>query len=107
MAMVSKRTFVTLLVGVLTIRFGDCLTSEQELEIDSLVRDVFMAESEIPGVGVTIVENFGESIFSRGYGYSDKERNVTANENTKFCIASITKVFIVHRSFRKKSSNFQ
>lgn len=105
--MVSNRTFLTLLVGVLAIKFSDCVTSEQELEIDSLVRDVFMAESDIPGVGVTIVENFGESVFTKGYGFSDVDRNITADENTKFCIASITKVKSTHLHFHRKSFNFQ
>lgn len=97
-AMISKQTVFTLLVGVLAIKFSDGLSFEQESEIDSLVRDVFMAESDIPGAAVTIVENFGESVFSRGYGYSDIDRNISADANTKFCIASITKV---------KSSPFQ
>lgn len=76
----------------------DCLTSEQELEIDKLVQDVFMAQNRIPGVGVTIVENYGNSVYAKGYGHADLERNITANENTKFCIASITKVINVYNT---------
>lgn len=98
--MISKCTLLILLVGVLAIKCGDCLTEEQVTEIDSLVRDVFMAEKEIPGVGVAVVENFGETTFSRGYGFSNLDGNITADENTKFCIASITKV--IHSSFTPK-----
>lgn len=90
--MISKRNALGLLIGVLVVTVCDCLTSEQQLEIDTLVQDVFMAENRIPGVGVTIVENFGYSVYTKGYGFADLERNITANENTKFCIASITKV---------------
>ncbi|XP_037039464.1 uncharacterized protein LOC119076674 [Bradysia coprophila] len=104
--MISKGTVLRLLVGVLAITFSHCLSSEQELEIDSLVRDVFMAESDIPGVGVTIVENFGESTFSKGYGHSDIDRNITADENTKFCIASITKTFTATLVMKVLSETF-
>ncbi|XP_037024097.1 uncharacterized protein LOC119065995 [Bradysia coprophila] len=104
--MVSKRTFYELLIGTLLITFCDCLSSEQELKIDALVRDVFMAESAIPGVGVTIVENTGEYIFSKGYGYSDMKRNLTADGNTKFCIASITKTFTATLIMKVLSETF-
>ncbi|KAG4072576.1 hypothetical protein HA402_004665 [Bradysia odoriphaga] len=102
----SKRSFLELLIGALLITFSDCLSSEQELKIDTLVRDVFMAESAIPGVGVTIVENNGESIFFNGYGYSDIERNIKADGNTKFCIASITKTFTATLVMKVLSETF-
>lgn len=90
--MTSARIFLGLLMGIFAVTTCDGLTSSQSLEIDTLVRDVFMAENSIPGVGVTIVEKFGNSVFAKGFGFADLERNITANENTKFCIASITKV---------------
>lgn len=90
--MTSVRKYLGLLTGVLAVNICSCLTANQTLEIDTLVENVFMAENGIPGAGVTIVENFGNSTFAKGYGFADLERNITANENTKFCIASITKV---------------
>lgn len=92
-SMASIRTILRLLIGVIFIvNICDCLTPSHESEIETLIRERFMARNNIPGVGVTIVENFGSSVFARGYGFADLERNSTANENTKFCIASITKV---------------
>ncbi|KAJ6636545.1 Protein flp [Pseudolycoriella hygida] len=91
--MTWKRNILTLLLGAFVVNSCDGLTSKQRQDIDALVRDVFMAENNIPGVGVTIVENAGSTIFAEGYGFADLERNVTADGNTRFCIASITKTF--------------
>lgn len=90
--MLSKCNTLSLLIGVFAVQLCHGLTSEQTNEIDTLVQDVFMAQNRIPGVGVTIVEDSGSSVFAKGYGREDIERNITATENTKFCIASITKV---------------
>lgn len=93
--MASKQTILGLVAVLFVVSTCNGLTSKQSLEIDTVVRDVFMAENNIPGVGITVVENFGNSTFARGYGFADLERNVTANESTKFCIASISKVMIL------------
>lgn len=91
--MFHSRTVPTLLItALMVVKMCNSLTSEQIIELDVLVRDVFMAQNKIPGVGVTIVENSGNLVFAKGYGFSDLESNITVNENTKFCIASISKV---------------
>lgn len=97
--MFSDRSVLTFLIGiVMVVKVCHSLTSEQIIAVDTLVRDVFMAQNAIPGVGITIVENSGNSVFAKGYGYANIENNITASENTKFCIASVTKVhrIIIH-----------
>lgn len=86
-----KHTVLAVLIGLFVAKFSDGLSFEQELEIDTLVTS-FMGENRIPAVGVTIVQNSENLTFTRGYGYSDTQNGIPAGENTKFCIASITKV---------------
>lgn len=88
--MVSKRIALGLLIGVLAVKI--CSSQTDYDRIDSLVQDEFMEHNRIPGVGLAIVEDAGDLVYAKGYGYADLERNITADENTKFCIASITKV---------------
>lgn len=68
------------------------LTPAQQIEVDELVESVFMDYNRIPGVGLTIVENRGATIYVKGYGFQDMESGIPANSRTKFCIASISKV---------------
>lgn len=91
-----KRSIVTLFIGLFVATICESLHSAQETQIDTLVQDVFMSESSIPGVSLTVVQNSGKSVFARGYGYADVARNLTADGNTKFLIASITKVSLTY-----------
>lgn len=90
--MPSNCSVILLVVVVFAVSDGLCLISKQLSEIDNLVQNLFIAENNVPGAGVTIVENFGEAIFAKGYGSADVKNNVAASSSTKFCIASITKV---------------
>lgn len=68
------------------------LTPEQQLAVDSTAENDFMAFNRIPGVGLTIVENNGASVYAKGYGYQNWEEGVQTTNSTQFCIASISKV---------------
>lgn len=49
-----------------------------------------MKELNVPGVSITVFDN-NEILWSKGYGYSDKEKGKMVNENTLFQAASISK----------------
>ncbi|UCC40607.1 MAG: serine hydrolase [Candidatus Aminicenantes bacterium] len=43
--------------------------------------------------GVVLVAHKGKPIFKKAYGMADKERNISNQVNTKFCIGSMNKMF--------------
>ena len=59
-----------------------------EVELDSLRK-----EKSIPGLSVAIVED-QRVLWSKGYGYADRDRAVPVTPDTPFWIASVTKTFV-------------
>src|ERR1700687_1609891 len=53
-----------------------------------------MKEWKVPGLAITVVQD-GKAILTKGYGYRDSERKLPVTPNTLFCIASMTKSFVV------------
>src|SRR5689334_11211567 len=51
-----------------------------------------MAEDEIAGLSAAVVYD-QETIWSKGFGYANRERHTPATPDTPYRIASITKVF--------------
>jgi CubicO group peptidase (beta-lactamase class C family) len=68
------------------------LTAEQEVEIERIVKEDFMTPNQIPGVGLTIVQENESSYLATGYGLMDVENGVNASGQTQFGIASVSKV---------------
>jgi CubicO group peptidase (beta-lactamase class C family) len=60
-------------------------------KIDSTV-NALMKKKNITGASVAVVDN-GRMAFHKGYGFSDKARNIQTSVNTVFGIGSITKTF--------------
>lgn len=60
--------------------------------------DAFIAQTmkdwKVPGLAVTVVQD-GKVILLKGYGYRDAERQLPVTPQTLFCIASMTKSFVV------------
>lgn len=79
----------TLTIGIFTIN------SQATKEIDSKQKIVnYLSELEKVGLnGSILVAVNGEIIASKGYGFSDKEKNIYNNPKTLFDIGSITKQF--------------
>ncbi len=50
----------------------------------------FMQKYQIPGLSIAIAKQ-GEIVFSKGYGFADRENKVPVNERHQFRIASISK----------------
>ncbi|NIS81886.1 MAG: serine hydrolase [Anaerolineales bacterium] len=51
-----------------------------------------MSKSKLPGLSVVIIDG-GEILWSRGFGFRDLERGLSATPHTLYAIASVTKSF--------------
>jgi CubicO group peptidase (beta-lactamase class C family) len=51
-----------------------------------------LKQAQVKGASIAIIDN-GEVVYSTGYGFSDVENAVTANDKTNYRIGSITKSF--------------
>jgi CubicO group peptidase (beta-lactamase class C family) len=65
--------------------------------IDSLIQDEFLVAFQTPGLGLAVVNRseVDDQITGKGYGLMDMEAGVKTGNDTKFFIASISKV--IHR----------
>jgi len=52
-----------------------------------------MREGKMPGLSIAVIEK-GETVYSKGFGSRDKERNLPATPDTLYGIGSITKSFV-------------
>ena len=62
------------------------------LKLDSVLEEIISSWG-VPGLGVGIVQN-GEIVYTRYYGVQSLDTQAPVTENSIFCIASITKVFV-------------
>lgn len=67
-------------------------TFEQEVEAFSARLNDIMTTLEIPAISVMMMKG-DDIVLARGYGYADLEGEVTADANTIFHLASVTKPF--------------
>lgn len=85
-----KQTIFIILIGFLSHNsYGQDL-KELEIKIDSYIKP-YLEMNAWSGL-INIYQN-GIPIFQKGYGYSDKEWDIKNSSETKFRIASISKVF--------------
>jgi len=85
-----KQTLFIILIGFLSHNsFGQDL-KELEIKIDSYIKP-YLEMNAWSGL-INIYQN-GIPIFHKGYGYADKEWDIKNYSETKFRIASISKVF--------------
>lgn len=68
------------------------LRPEQVQAIDSLMRQE-MQKRNIVGAALGVVRN-GRVLHGQGYGFADLERGLPAKSDTRFMIASMTKMFV-------------
>lgn len=59
---------------------------------DAYIQSWMTKMPDIPGLAVVVVKD-GKTIFAKGYGYADRERNIKADANTLFYLGSSTKSF--------------
>jgi CubicO group peptidase (beta-lactamase class C family) len=67
--------------------------------IDTLIQDEFLVTFQTPGLGLAIVNRseVDDQITAKGYGFMDLEADVKTGNDTKFFIASISKVIYRYR----------
>ncbi len=63
-----------------------------EADFDGFIQSTMEAIPTIPGLSVAVVKD-GQAIYTKGFGYADKEGGIKATANTSFYIASSTKSF--------------
>ncbi|MCB0562824.1 MAG: beta-lactamase family protein [Phaeodactylibacter sp.] len=63
-----------------------------ESDFGQFIQTTMEAIPTIPGISVAVVKD-GQPIYTKGFGYADKENGVKATEQTSFYIASSTKSF--------------
>jgi CubicO group peptidase (beta-lactamase class C family) len=61
--------------------------------LDDFITQV-MKDWKVPGLAITVVQD-GKVILTKGYGNRDSQRKLPVTPNTLFCIASMTKSFVV------------
>ena len=85
------------LVALVNIANAQMPKSPQELDDMLLAFDVELdslrKEKSIPGLSVAIVKDH-RVLWSKGYGYADRDRSVPVTPDTPFWIASVTKTFV-------------
>ncbi|HEX6126585.1 MAG TPA: serine hydrolase domain-containing protein [Pyrinomonadaceae bacterium] len=86
-----KNLFVRVLfLALVAVGSAGVALGQAVADIDAVVQK--MLDARVPAVGVAVVRD-GKVILAKGYGAADKETGATANENTAFQIASVTKQF--------------
>ena len=63
-----------------------------EADFDHFIQSTMAAIPTIPGLSVAVVKD-GQLIYTKGFGYADKENGIKATEQASFYIASSTKSF--------------
>ncbi|NHF60175.1 beta-lactamase family protein [Flavobacteriaceae bacterium TP-CH-4] len=87
---VHKKTLILLFIGFLSHYSFAQELKELETKIDGYIKP-YLEMNAWSGL-ITMYQN-GKPIFRKGYGYADKEWEVKNSPETKFRIASISKVF--------------
>lgn len=65
--------------------------------IDETITEAYFPRAKISKMGLTIVQNDGEILYTTGYGYANEEKGILNGNNTQFLIGSVTKVSVLVR----------
>lgn len=85
-----KKTFLTLLTLVLTMPVLAQHEGAKFNKIDSLLTYLY---NNNKFMGSVAIQEKGQIVFEKAYGYADVENRIAANPNTKYKAGSITKMF--------------
>ena len=88
-----RLTSISLLFLFIVFSFHSTL-AQNDKRLKGVEKDMesILAAAKAPGFAVAVVEK-DKVIYARGFGYSDYENKVPANENTLYAIGSSTKAF--------------
>ena len=77
---------------------------DQSKTIDSFIMEIRNKYPEIPSIAVSVV-NKNQSLFKKVYGYANIERQIKADENTLYYIASTGKSFMAMAALLEDRDN--
>ncbi|CAL8129100.1 unnamed protein product [Orchesella dallaii] len=104
------RTFSLLIEIVLIshVSLSNCQTinPEVQIQIENFIQNVYLPATNTSSLGLTIVQNDGEVLFTTGYGYSDQEKLLMNGNETQFLVGSITKSLTSTVVVKTLSENF-
>ncbi|MEM8525930.1 MAG: serine hydrolase [Bacteroidota bacterium] len=88
----QKRALVFTILCSFLSAFSQKSTDERLLNLDTEIQEL-LETYHTAGLSVAVVEN-GKTIYVKGFGYRDIERQLPVDENTVFGIGSVSKAFI-------------
>ena len=93
--MIKKNIFLHLTIFpfflIYNLSFAQCSNESLDMELDAFISNQ-MSLHNLPGLSAAIVKN-GQVVWNSCYGYSSIEENKMVNAQTKFTLASISKLF--------------
>ncbi|CAL8137117.1 unnamed protein product [Orchesella dallaii] len=60
-----------------------------EAQLDAFIANTYLPSAQIPGLGIALLND--TQVFTKGYGFRNLSENAPVDENTLFCIGSVTK----------------
>lgn len=90
---------------LLILLFGNnCLFGQLNSSCSSKIDSLISAETNKPFCGVVLIGQQKEKLYLKTFGYSDREKQISIQENDQFVIGSISKQFtavLVLRNMKK------
>ncbi|CAL8109663.1 unnamed protein product [Orchesella dallaii] len=72
---------------------GQNIDPEIRSKIDDFIQNIYLPATKTSALGLSIVQNDGEVLYSTGFGYADQEKMILNGNDTQFLIGSTTKSF--------------
>ncbi|CAL8109666.1 unnamed protein product [Orchesella dallaii] len=72
---------------------GQNIDPEIRAKIDDFIQNIYLPATKTSALGLSIVQNDGEVLYSTGFGYADQEKMILNGNDTQFLIGSTTKSF--------------
>jgi len=88
----TRIAFLTFYLLICSITSFAQPSTEAAGKADTYITRILSAIPDIPGVSVVVIKN-DQPVFMKSYGWADREKNLRADENTLYYIASSTKSF--------------
>lgn len=74
---------------------------EVQKAIDDFIQEIFLSGNSTYGLGLAIVHNDGELLYTNGYGLADIPKQIPVTNTSQFVLGSVSKVLLVCITFSK------
>jgi len=88
----KRTTYRAIIIFVTAVSLFSCKKEVPDHDIDVEIQKV-MDQLDLPSVSACVIKN-NTIVWQQSYGYSDRENQVNASEETIYHVASISKLFI-------------